>query len=292
MIDLETAALNGTLFNSHRSPSPARSTSPSPSNTDHDLGSDLQDGTTLGGPSYDAVTSSGPQTGPKGVISDRKAHSRGTRRERDLALRGALGEQERRKMVGLMLDEEDQMRDEEGARLIRRQESDEGRVKHQDEEEFREHWRTSRMTELQGSRIMKRGFREIGQEGFLSAVERPGWVIVLIYEPVRLVPPTREFRGTEAGMSQGIPRCSALLASMLQLSLSDPPPSITIYRARATSLSFSLLPSQGGGDRDEAEADPDVLPTLLAYKDGELEKTWIRVDWEVKEDGIEGLLGR
>ena len=79
---------------------------------------------------------------------------------------------------------------------------------------------------------------------------------------------------------------------MLQLSLTDPPPSITIYRARATSLSFSLLPSQGGRDEDEAKADPDVLPTLLAYKDGELEKTWIRVDWEVKDDGIEGLLRR
>lgn len=38
--------------------------------------------------------------------------------------------------------------------------------------------------------------------------------------------------------------------------------------------------------------DPDVLPSLLAYKDGELEKTWIRVDWDVSEDGIEGLLRR
>jgi hypothetical protein len=38
--------------------------------------------------------------------------------------------------------------------------------------------------------------------------------------------------------------------------------------------------------------DPDVLPTLLAYKDGELEKTWIRVDWDVGEDGVEGLLRR
>lgn len=38
--------------------------------------------------------------------------------------------------------------------------------------------------------------------------------------------------------------------------------------------------------------DPDVLPSLLAYKDGELEKTWIRVDWDVSEDGVEGLLRR
>lgn len=38
--------------------------------------------------------------------------------------------------------------------------------------------------------------------------------------------------------------------------------------------------------------DPDVLPTLLAYRDGELERTWVRVDWEVGEDGVEGLLRR
>jgi len=43
-------------------------------------------------------------------------------------------------------------------------------------------------------------------------------------------------------------------------------------------------------DRDEGIPDPDVLPTLLAYKDGELEKTWIRVDWEIGEEGLEGLL--
>jgi hypothetical protein len=38
--------------------------------------------------------------------------------------------------------------------------------------------------------------------------------------------------------------------------------------------------------------DPDVLPTLLVYRDGELVKTWVRVDWEVGQDGVEGLLKR
>jgi len=54
-------------------------------------------------------------------------------------------------------------------------------------------------------------------------------------------------------------------------------------------------------DEDEADEsdnevvgvpDPDVLPTLLAYKDGELEKTWVRVDFEVGAEGLEGLLLR
>lgn len=80
---------------------------------------------------------------------------------------------------------------------------------------------------------------------------------------------------------------------------------ITLLRARATTLRFSLLPSsrpQGGhrkdGDEDEEEeeeeleADPDVLPTMLVYKDGELERNWIRVDWEIGEGDLEGLLRR
>ena len=52
-------------------------------------------------------------------------------------------------------------------------------------------------------------------------------------------------------------------------------------------MDFSLLPNRPA---DDPKADPDVLPTLLAYRHGELEKTWIRVDWEVGEDGVEGLL--
>lgn len=96
-------------------------------------------------------------------------------------------------------------------------------------------------------------------------------------------------------------------------SLSTP---ITLYRARATTLAFSLLPSSSSstsasrhtrhnnrhGDRDEdddddeaeaeAEADPDVLPTLLAYKDGEIERKWIRVDWDIGQGDLEGLLRR
>jgi hypothetical protein len=76
-------------------------------------------------------------------------------------------------------------------------------------------------------------------------------------------------------------------------------------QARATSLSFSLLepiPSTPGEDEEDGfardrrsrRADPDVLPTLLAYKNGELEHTFVRVDWEVGADGagLEDLLVR
>lgn len=92
---------------------------------------------------------------------------------------------------------------------------------------------------------------------------------------------------------QNIPRCNALLASTLSLALTLPNDSITLLRARASQLEFSLLPPSDPNDIDEEpQADPDVLPTLLAYKDGKLQKTWIRVDWEIKDDGVEGLLKR
>jgi len=78
---------------------------------------------------------------------------------------------------------------------------------------------------------------------------------------------------------------------------------ITLLRARATTLHFSLLPSsqprtehhdedEEEEEEEEVEADPDVLPTMLVYKNGELERNWIRVDWEIGEGDLEGLLRR
>lgn len=52
-----------------------------------------------------------------------------------------------------------------------------------------------------------------------------------------------------------------------------------------------------GGEEDaddgweDDNVDTDVLPTLLAYRGGLLEHTWVRVDWEAKS-GIEDLLRR
>lgn len=71
-------------------------------------------------------------------------------------------------------------------------------------------------------------------------------------------------------------------------------------KARATALSFSLLPTplaplqentHDSTEEEEPRADTDVLPTLLAYRDGELVHSWIRVDW-CAVDGVEVLLRR
>lgn len=60
----------------------------------------------------------------------------------------------------------------------------------------RERWRAQRRAEIERERNKDReedgvvrskngGIREVGREGFIRAVEREGWVLVLIYEPVR-----------------------------------------------------------------------------------------------------------
>ena len=95
----------------------------------------------------------------------------------------------------------------------------------------------------------------------------------------------------------------------------------------STSLSYSRVPSLGvipqrsarirekdedeffddeedekasdGDEEDEEEdeqweddaVDTDVLPTILVYRGGDLEHSWVRVDWEAKQ-GIEDLLRR
>lgn len=98
---------------------------------------------------------------------------------------------------------------------------------------------------------------------------------------------------------------STILSSP-SISLGTP---ITLLRARATTLAFSLLPTstsrphrtqdqddededEDEEDEEEGEADPDVLPTLLAYKDGDLERKWIRVDWDIGQGDLETLLRR
>jgi hypothetical protein len=118
---------------------------------------------------------------------------------------------------------------------------------------------------------------------------------------------------SQPSLTQNLPRCTPLLAEATRIARTG----ASIVRARAAVLGFGVA---GGGrvlasiseqrdvsstlDRDDSDAedesdnavvgvpDPDVLPTLLAYRDGELEKTWVRVDFEVGREGLEGLLLR
>lgn len=89
-------------------------------------------------------------------------------------------------MVGVTSLEEDDLREKE--RLLKELE---------DDAFAREQWRASRRAELEKPKEVevgredyrgyrRGGLREVGKEGFLNAVEKRGWTVVLIYEPVRL----------------------------------------------------------------------------------------------------------
>ncbi|BEJ12119.1 hypothetical protein CspHIS471_0205790 [Cutaneotrichosporon sp. HIS471] len=119
--------------------------------------------------------------------------------------------------------------------------------------------------------------REVDRTSYVGAVERRGWVLVAIYEP-------------------DMSRCDALLAAL-------PTAGVPAVRARATRIGFSLLSDDTrvdyDSDDDEVRADPDVLPTLLVYRDGELKHNWVRVDLEpmyaaglgalLESEGVTGL---
>ena len=85
---------------------------------------------------------------------------------------------------------------------------------------------------------------------------------------------------------QSLPVLPTLLPQLQRLASRNPPPSHSFLLARATTLSFSLLPS--------GEPDKDVLPTMLIYgPGGELLENWVRVDLMLQgQIGLEGLLVR
>lgn len=222
MADLEAAALSGDLFRP-RSHSPTRSESTSsPLNTDDELGSDLSRPSSPHGsnanllsqssqPSAAAPSHSGAQTGPKGVISDRRAQRSQAREDGERDRRAVRAEQERRAIVAETVEQERVRREKEE----RDREAWE-REREREEEENRLKWRRQRREELERERgggerdgeagLKRGGLREVGKEGFLMAVERPGWVVILIYEPVRAVPTDcRAITGTECCVSRIYP---------------------------------------------------------------------------------------
>ncbi|GAA5966549.1 hypothetical protein JCM8115_006863 [Rhodotorula mucilaginosa] len=134
--------------------------------------------------------------------------------------------------------------------------------------------RRKRLAELQGSGERRAGpgrtfghLSEVGMEGFVAAVEDEDpetAVVVHLYEPE-------------------IPTCALLnshLASLARLH-----PSTKFLRALASELDF-MQPTTDDTTSLlsfplEAEADNATLPTVLVYRAGELETTWVRFDFEL-----------
>lgn len=191
LTDLEHAALSGELFQP-RSNSPTRSESTSsPLNTDDELASDLDDdnesdhkdgfvsrrhgmmaGKSAGrdGESTRALIEpeKGARTGIKGVLNDKKAHTAHTRNE---AMVGARELRKRMENTAITIPGRQSHKTIHGAGA--------------EEGEGEEEWRKRRIMEFE---LSKKGLKEVGKNGFVSAVEKAGWVLVLIYEPVSLSP--------------------------------------------------------------------------------------------------------
>jgi len=168
--------------------------------------------------------------------------------------------------------------------------------------------------------------REVNVNGFLAAVEqeeRGVWVVIHIYEPVRLfLYSFRFFTPLLIFIGKTVERCSTLDSTLAVLAQTYP--DTKFIRARASSLGFAstassrsiphrTIPGQypnsrksyDDDDDDEYEnddddlyedeaagVDTDMLPTMLVYRDGDLVHNWVRVDWEAGRAGIEELLSK
>jgi hypothetical protein len=166
---LEEAALSGALFKDNYRP-PERSGTPEPSDSGSEPDSDYENHERVGESTEglieeDEIHAKGAQTGIKGVLNDKKAHTRSTQSKEKEERRGLKERMEKMSIVGNTWKEEEDMR-----------------AKEKDQEGGIEEWRKGRIEEMKG----RKGLREVGKEGFVSAVEREGWVVVLIYEPVSL----------------------------------------------------------------------------------------------------------
>jgi len=166
---LEEAALSGALFQPReRSGTPTRSDDGSNDSVSEDGSSpqpQASESSTALIPEYDETHAKGAQTGIKGVLNDKKAHTRSSNARQQEEQRDLKHKMEKMAIVGNTWKEEEAIR---------------SREKEEEDDDGIDDWRKKRMDEMK----LGRGLREVGKEGFVSAVEKAGWVVVLIYEPV------------------------------------------------------------------------------------------------------------
>ncbi|CEL54798.1 Phosducin-like protein OS=Bos taurus GN=PDCL PE=2 SV=1 [Rhizoctonia solani AG-1 IB] len=282
---LEELVLSGALFNrsndGEKSPQRSRSVSPTPNTDDELFGSDIsRPESPIDAPQAHNSIGMGPgRTGVKGVIRDRaeaRARENSKRAQEIAELNAKL---------------------EKTALTVRTFKEDEAAKKLEEEEQdAKERYRRRRWRELKeratGGSAGFGHLREIGVHGFVEAVEneRPQtWVVVHIYE-------------------LGLSRCAAVDESLARIARSHV--STKFLRTRASAIGFAVLNSGSGlfdpraaparvTDSDEengsdaspsVNVDVDMLPTVLVYRGGQLEHTFIRVDWEAGQGGIQNLL--
>jgi hypothetical protein len=188
--EMEEAILNGQPVAGPSSSS--RSRSASPTNTDDELGSDLEQE-----PSDEAQSStvgpprtSGPQTGVKGVAADAKHQKAIDRHNKNEAIKNRDQYLLNKSFQAQTLDEEDA--DRRKAQQIEDQDEEERLIRMRREARMKElrnagNNRTSQEDDDdqdENGSIYRQRLREVDADGFLKAVEQPGWTLVLLYELV------------------------------------------------------------------------------------------------------------
>ncbi|KAG9099373.1 hypothetical protein FRC06_005343 [Ceratobasidium sp. 370] len=264
---LEELVLSGALFNGgdegNRSPVRSRSVTPEPNTDDELFGSDISRSASPGDntAAQNSIGMGPGRTGVKGVIRDRaEARTReNARRVQDIA---ALNAQ----MEKFAITARTYKEDEEAAR----------KEAEKEEKGAKERYRRRRWRELKeratGGNAGFGHLREIGVHGFIEAVENEQpqtWVVVHIYE---LFVRTRASAIGFAAVSSGA--------------------SPSAFDPRVAPRHPVIDDDEDEGEAVEPviEVDTDMLPTLLVYRAGQLEHTFIRVDWEAGDGGIQNLL--
>ncbi|GAA6006928.1 hypothetical protein JCM11491_001444 [Sporobolomyces phaffii] len=198
-------------------------------------------------------------TGVKGVRADYREYQQSQAQSRDGDDAKALAKQMGKKLM-ISLEDDDEDDDSHDQRSARAIDEDQAAL---------DRYRQQRLRELQGSG--ERGLnslggekkvfghlREIGVEQFLNAVEGETddvAVVLHLYEP-DLLP------------------CIVLNSHLTALSRKYP--HTKFLRALASELDFM-----------QQDPEDETLPTVLVYRGGELETTWVRFDLELEGQGLE-----
>ncbi|KAF8342892.1 thioredoxin-like protein [Cantharellus anzutake] len=305
---LEELILSGELFNPSISESPPRtptSRTPSPTTSDELFGpsppvsrspSPLPNHLPKDAPSESIGLGPG-RTGVKGVIRDRNEALQLERERSQRRLRELRSRQEKSSLAygGLTVLEEEKLRKKD--RENRNSSEEEG--EEEDEENEKRSYRGRNMktyfemrrATFEDARPVFGHLREVALSGFVKAVEkedRDVWVLVHLYEPYE-------------------ERCQTLDTTLAHLARKNL--HTKFLRARAAHVGFAVkrsthhsLPAGRSShdmydeydelEGDNVEVDTELLPTLLVYRGGELEFTWVRVDLEAGPSGVGALLKR
>ncbi|PWN22507.1 thioredoxin-like protein [Microstroma glucosiphilum] len=335
MDKFEASILDGSAFRGPRTPSPTRTASTASPTPSPSPSSSRPSSPQLGAsdsPSTHPERTTGPQTGPKGVLAD-KQHALAVEKERKRdALRKTREKMHRMGLQGGTAEEQERLmrrekRYREQIAEIERRQAGEGQEEEEeddqdeDEDEVLKRYRARRLAELKGENMPETASKKLGgwkesssvahfghlretdERGYVRAVEGTGdgdleakAVVVHIYS--KLVQASNQLTKALTSLARLHPSTKFLQIRALSINFGLPP-SASAFRSNDDSDEDEDLPESELRLRqlEKEESMGDVLPTLLIYQQGELVGNLVRVDLEEGwEDGseraVEALLRR